>query len=309
MRLWAILPDETLTDDRAYLVGFLKGYFDEVIVTRAARTANSCPAPRERPDVVLNLVSSRSPEYLAHIDEKAAEWGIPVSPPSRGSWRTEDKRTYLEDFPDVSPPTRIVRSLEQLEAVRDEFGGDVVVKDPFGDRGRGVERVSGPEDLGAAEALLRSTIGDTGELVVQPFFSGFLEGDKRVVLQRMPDEGFEIVAYIARVPPEDGWKSNIRSGGRSVRTQLSQEERAFAAMLAPRAGVDNVALDIAQHDGRLWYIEHNQGYGGIIDFDLDRGTCNVRRTAEFLVHIARQGRVESDATRRLSLHESEKMPT
>jgi glutathione synthase/RimK-type ligase-like ATP-grasp enzyme len=292
MRLWTILPDETLTDDRAYLVGFLKGCFDTVWVTRAARTAADCTDPPGRPDVILNLVSSRSPELLAALDRRAAEWGVPISPPSRGSWRTEDKRTYLEDFPDVSPPSRIVRSVSELEAVRGAFGGDVVIKDPFGDRGKGVERIRGAEDLESAEALLQSTIRATGELVVQPYFSGFAKGDKRVVLQRMPDNSFEIVAYIGRVPPDGGWKSNIRSGGRSVRTDLTNDERAFALALAPRAGIDNVGLDIAEHDGRLWYIEHNQGYGGIIDFDLERNSCNVRRTAEFLIHIARHGRPE-----------------
>lgn len=297
MNLWIILPDDNITDDRAYLVGFLKSCFDTVMVSRSARTAMVCPDPPERPDVILNVVSSRSPDLLVDIDRKADDWGVPVSPPSRGSWRTEDKRTYLEDFPDVSPPTRVVRNLGELDATRIEFGGDVVIKDPFGDRGKGVERIRGPEDLSIAESLFRTTIRDTGELVVQPFFSGFLGGDKRIVLQRMPDDKFEIVAYIGRKPPDGGWKSNIRAGGHSVRTELTDAERDFALSLAPRAGIDNVGLDIASHDGKLWYIEHNQGYGGIIDFDLDRNQCNVRRTADFLIHIARHGRSNSSLLR------------
>ena len=290
MRLWVLLPDENLTDDRAYLVGYLKSCFDVVMVTREARTASTCAPPQDRPDVVLNLVSSRSLALLAEIDRLAMEWGVPVSPPSRGSWRTEDKRTYLEDFADVSPPTRIARSVEEVEAFRHEFGGDIVIKDPFGDRGRGVERIRSSADLPVAEALLQNTILDTRELIVQPFFSGFVAGDKRVVLQRTPDDRFEITAYIGRKPPEGGWKSNIRSGGMSVRTELTDAERDIALSLAPRAGVDNVGLDLAQHDGRTWYIEHNQGYGGIIDFDLDRNLCNVRKTGEFLRHIAVHGR-------------------
>ncbi|MEM1233063.1 MAG: hypothetical protein AAGH70_02960 [Pseudomonadota bacterium] len=290
MKIWIILPDEALTDDRAYLVGFLKGAFETVWITRAARVAPDCPPPPGRPDVVLNLVSSRSPELLADIDRQAAAFGIPVSPPSRGSWRTEDKRTYLEDFPNDGPPTRVVGTMAELEEARRAFGGDVVVKDPFGDRGKGIERIRTTGDLPIAADIMQSTIRDTGELVVQPYFSGFSEGDKRIVLQRMPDNSFEITAYIGRVPPEGGWKSNIRAGGHSIRVDLTEEERAFALALAPRAGIDNVGLDIARHDGRLWHIEHNQGYGGIIDFDLDRDVSNVRRTAEFLLHIARHGR-------------------
>ena len=305
MKLWVIVPDEALTDDRAYLVGYLKASFDKVMVSNAARVASTCSDPPERPDVVLNLVSARSPELLAHIDARASVWGVPVSPPSRGSWRTEDKRTYLEDFADVSPPTRIVRSIDELETVRAEFGGDVVVKDPFGDRGRGVERISDPGDHHIAEELLSSTIRDTRELIVQPFFSGFLAGDKRIVLQRTPNNDFVITAYIARIPAADGWKSNIRSGGHSARTDLTEAERAFAMRLAPRAGIDNVGLDIGTHDDQLWYIEHNQGYGGIIDFDLDRDTCNVRHTVDFLRHIARHGRPEHvDGKNRIVLDET-----
>lgn len=290
MRLWIILPNENLTDDRAYLVGFLKSCFDEVMATRVARDAVSCPSPPARPDVILNLVSSRSLNLLADIDRMASEWSVPVSPPSRGSWRTEDKRTYLEDFPDVSPPTRIARSVDDVEALRQQFGGSIVVKDPFGDRGRGVERISSKNDLVLAETLLEQTLLGTKELIVQPFFSGFQAGDKRVVLQRTPKDRFVITAYIERKPPKDGWKSNIRAGGTSVPTELTEAEREFVLTLAPRAGIDNVGFDIAYHDGMLWYIEHNQGYGGIIDFDIDRNHCNVRRTGEFLLHIATHGR-------------------
>lgn len=290
VKIWAIVPDESLPDDRAYLIGFLKACFEKVMVTRALRTALSCEAPDEKPDVVLNLVSARSLDLLKDIDEKAAEWNVPVSPPSHGSFRTEDKRTYLEDFPDVSPPTRIIGSLAELEAVRTEFGGDVVVKEPFGYRGTGVERIAGTEHYGLAENLLKNGYCNTGQLVVQPYYSGFSTGDKRILLQRRPDDSFEIAAFFTRVPPPGGWKSNLRGGGRSVETKLSDAERAFVTELAPRGGIDNISFDIGEHEGRLWYIEHNQGYGGIVDYDLDFDTCNVKLTAEFLRHIAKHGR-------------------
>ena len=285
MKIWIIL-----TDDRAYLVGFLKGQFDTVWVTSATRIAPKCPLPPERPDVILNLVGSRNPELLAYIDQQAKAWGVPVSPPSRGAWRTEDKRTYLEDFPDVSPPTRVVSTMAELEQAWRDFGGDIVVKDPFGYRGDGVLRIGTADDLSIAANLMQSNIRGTDDLVVQPYFSGFSKGDKRVVLQRTPDNSFVITAYIGRVPPEGGWKSNIREGGHCISVELTDEERDFAVALAPRAGVDNVGFDIAWHDSRLWYIEHNHGYGGIIDYDLDRDACNVRLTSEFLHHIARHGR-------------------
>lgn len=271
-------------------MGYLKATFDEVVVSHAARTAEAVEAPPARPDVILNLVSSRSRALLADIEAKARALGVPVSPPAEGSWRTEDKRTYLEDFPDVSPPTLIARDLDEVRAAWQRFGGDVVVKDPMGDRGQGVERLRVEADLEIARTMLAGTICGTGELIVQPYMSGFAKGDKRIVLQRMPDNSFEIIAYFFRQPPVGGWKSNIRNGGISLPTRLTDAEAAFALDLAPRAGVDNVGLDVAEHDGRLYYIEHNQGYGGIIDFDLHWGVRSVRHCAAFLLHIARHGR-------------------
>ncbi|MEM6579211.1 MAG: hypothetical protein AAF678_12020 [Pseudomonadota bacterium] len=296
MKLWIILPDAKITDDRAYLVGYLKCAFDEVMITWADRFALYADPPPARPDVILNLVSARSRALLEDIDSKAAAFGVPVSPPARGSWRTEDKRTYLEDFSDVSPPAKIVYSMAEFEAARSEFGGDVVIKDPLGDRGAGVERVTSAEDSHIAKQMFGTTILGTEELIVQPYLSGFSKGDKRILLQRMPDNSFEIVAYICRKPPPGGWKSNIRAGGRTERTELTEEERALALSLAARTGVDNASIDIAEHDGRLWYIEHNQGYGGIIDYDLDRDKDNVRLTAAFLKHIAQHGRPDVHET-------------
>ncbi len=290
MRTWVILPEDKLTDDRVCLIGYLKASFDEVIVSHAARTAEAVEAPPARPDAILNLVSARSRTLLEDIDAKARHLGIPVSPPSRGSWRAEDKRTYLEDFPDVSPPTLIVRNLDEVRDAWQHFGGDVVVKDPMGDRGNGIERVRSAEDIEIARAMLQTTICGTGELIVQPYMSDFTQGDKRIVLQRMPDNSFEIIAYFFRQPPPGGWKSNIRNGGISLPTKLTDAEAAFALDLAPRAGIDNVGFDVAQHDGRLYYIEHNQGYGGIIDFDVHWGVRSVRHCAAVIGHIARHGR-------------------
>ncbi len=296
LRLWAILQDESITDDRAYLLGHLKSVFDEVMTTRAPRNGVAAPLPPRRPDVVLNLVSARNHTLLLDIEAKAAAFGAPLSPPTRGACRTEDKRTYLEDFSDVIPPTTIARDLDAVRAAWEAYGRDIVVKDPFVDRGRGVERIAAEDELAKAAAVRAAAVGDTGDLIVQPYLCGFSAGDKRIVAQRTPSNDFEIIAAIERRPPPGGWKSNIRAGGRVFRTDLADDERALALKVAPRAGVDNVAMDLARHDGRLYYIEHNQGYGGVIDYDLDRDQCCIARCGEFLRHIAQFGRPSGDLT-------------
>jgi glutathione synthase/RimK-type ligase-like ATP-grasp enzyme len=217
-----------------------------------------------------------------------------VSPPGEAALRTEDKRTYLVDFPDVSPPTRIARSLADVQRALDDYR-EIVVKDPFGIRGQGVERIGCEADLEIAAHLLAHTTNDVRELVVQPFLSGFAKGDKRIIAQRMPNNDFEIIGQFWRQPPPGEWKSGLRSGGQVVRTELTDAETEMALAIAPRTGIDNVTLDIGEHDGRLFYIEHNQGYGGVIDVDLDHASACVAKCAKFLLHLARYGRPQSAA--------------
>jgi glutathione synthase/RimK-type ligase-like ATP-grasp enzyme len=289
MRLWAILPDEPLTDDRAYLLGNLKRAFDEVESSFVSRSALRFPEPAQRPDLILNLAGGRSTALLNSLDRKAAEWRVPISPPGIAAAKADDKRSYIVDFSDLSPPTRIARSPEDLKKALTDFG-QMVVKDPFGMRGIGVERIMSEAELPLACELLANTTCDLNEVVVQPYLSDFAKGDKRVIVQRTPENRFEILGQIFRKPPPGEWKSNLRSGGKAIRTELSEDESVLALEIARRTGLDNVTLDIGKSGGQLFYIEHNQAYGGLIDFDLDRGTSFVSRCADFLLHLARNGR-------------------
>jgi glutathione synthase/RimK-type ligase-like ATP-grasp enzyme len=297
VRLWIITPDEPITDDRAYMCGYLKHVFDDVMVTRVARDATESSPPPHPPDAVLNVVSTHSKALLESIESHANEAGAALSSPTRAAWRAEDKRTYVEDFTDISPPTRIARTLDDVRAAFEEFGGDIVVKDPFGMRGRGTERISSEGDLVVAEKVAENAVGPTRELIVQPFMSGFATGDKRIITQKSPDGHVEIIAHIMRRPPLGSWKCNIRSGGVVEQTDLTEAERAIALEVASRTGLDNTAMDIARHEGRLYYIEHNNSAGGIIDYDLGRNERGVAKIGAFLRHIAVHGRPD-DATAR-----------
>ena len=295
MRLWIITPSEPITDDRAYIFGHLKSVFDEVMVTRVAREATESAPPPRPPDAVLNIVSTRSRPLLESIEFHAHDAGAALSSPTSAAWRAEDKRTYLENLADLSPPTRIARTLDDVRAALDEFGGDIVVKDPFGDRGRGTERISSAGDLAIAAKVADNAVGPTRELIVQPFMHGFAKGDKRIITQKTPDGRIEIIAQIMRRPPPGSWKCNIRSGGLLEQTDLTDAERAIAFEVAARTGLDNTAMDIGEHEGRLYYIEHNNSAGGIIDYDLGRNERSVEKIGAFLLHIARHGRPDDDS--------------
>lgn len=290
VRLWMIMPNEPITDDRAYVFGFLQQVFDEVMVTLVACDVIECPSPPRPPHAVLNFVSTHSRPLLESIGSHANEAGAALSSPTRVAWRAEDKRTYLEDFADLSPPTRIARTLDEVRAAFDEFEGDIVVKDPFGMHGRGTERISAESDLPIARTVAANAVGPTRDLIVQPFMSGFAEGDKRIITQRAPDGQIEIIGQIVRRPPPHSWKCNIRAGGVVEQTDLTDAEQEIALEVAARAGLDNTTMDIGHHEGRLYYIEHNAAAGGIIDYDIGRNERAVEKIGAFLRHIAEHGR-------------------
>lgn len=290
MNLWVLLPGEPIRDDRAYLIGCLQMMFDRVSVSLLDRMTESIPDPSPRPDLILNLLSAKRRATIEAIDEAAKRLGIPVSPLSEKAWRSEDKRTYAEDFADACPPTRIVRSREELAAALTAFGGDIVVKDPLNHGGDGVERVARAGDLALGEAVLDHGIGAESEAIVQPFLTGFMDGDKRVLLQRTVDGDYKILGQYLRVPPPGGWKSNIKSGGRICSAGLDKAEAEFALDIARKAGLDNLSLDMGWHEGRLYLIETNMNYGGLIDVDLTQGSAYVRDCGAFLLHLARTGR-------------------
>jgi glutathione synthase/RimK-type ligase-like ATP-grasp enzyme len=289
MRAWVLVPNEPLTDDRAYLLGHLKGVFDDIETAFVDRHAERAPAPEQRPDLILNLVGGLSQDLLDDLQANAEHLQVPLSPSPAAARRSDDKRTYLQDFRDVSPETRIARDLDEVRSALTDFGA-IVVKDPFGMRGKGVERVCSEADLPIASELLANTTNDVAEIIVQPFLSGFARGDKRIIIQRSPNNGFQIIGQLFRKPPPGEWKSGLRSGGQAFRTELTEAEAELALKVAPRTGLDNVTLDIGEHEGKLFYIEHNQGYGGIVDFDLDRGASAVSACGDFLLHLARHGR-------------------
>lgn len=291
MRLWAVLPTDPITDDRAYLLGRLQGAFDQIVTTRTPRVADSLPEPEGRPDLILNLVSAKCPELLAEMDRWAQHFGCAVSPTSASAWSSEDKRTYIETYADFIPPTRVAHSLDEVEAIRAEFGGDIVVKDPLGHGGNHVERVRGKKDLQLASDLIKNSWNSTKQLVVQPYFSGFSRGDIRILMQRTIDGSYQAIGHIYRIPPPGGWKSNIRSGGGQILSvEPTKIDFEIAKELAPRTGLDNAGFDIGEHEGKKYFIEVNCCYGGIIDHDLVKGVQNVDYCVEFLSYLAKHGR-------------------
>lgn len=288
MKTWVLANEPPVSEDTAYLLGRVASHSSAMVVTRVGELDTDVPPPPPGIEVILNRSFNTRAEFLHGLDALAARLGIAVCNPGAATLKACDKRSYPADFADVIPETRVVDSEVALREAWWALGGDVVIKDPFGKHGKQVERLREPGDLALGEALRAAARG--GELVVQPFCEGFLAGDKRVIVQRLPEGGYRATAWFQRIPREGGWKSNVSAGGRVVDCDLSAEEVALAEALALRTGLDYVGLDLARHEGRTLLIETNGYTGGHVNFDIERRERTGDVFAAMIAHLARHGR-------------------
>jgi glutathione synthase len=281
MRIWIpVNGPKELTEDTAYLIGRISARFNRIIVSHVADDATSVPAPPEPVDIVFHRLRNLASSAHREVGRHAAALGVPVSNPIGASLRSYDKRTLVEDFPDLIPPTRIIANMTAFHDAFELFGGDVVVKEPFGYGGKQVRRVTSRQDEAVAAELLAEA--QSGEIVVQPFMPGFAEGDRRIIVVRGTDGRHRPVAGLTRRPPPGGWLCNISSGGSAVIEDASCEEAAVAVAVAERSGLDIAQLDFGWDNGRFYLIETNERGGGFIDYDIGhRANCGDS-VAEFL---------------------------
>ena len=289
MKLWILSTPVPASEDTSYLIGRTASRSAQVFISRVPPDAPDPPPPPEADiDIILNRSFIPRRDFLLKLDRIAAERGVLLTNPGTASARACDKRSYLEDFPDLAPRSGIARSVEDVLAYQEAWGGNVVLKDPLGKHGKDIILFRGARDRKAASDLLSRM--DQGEVVAQEFCSGFIAGDKRIILHRDRKHGFKPAAWFKRVPKAGEWKSNVSAGGRIERCELENQEVHLAKEVAERAGLDSIGIDLAWHEGRCLLIETNAYTGGHIDFDNDRRVHSGDDFAAMICHLAKAGR-------------------
>lgn len=282
MKLWILINPPPVSEDTAYLAGRASSRAQAVVLSVVAPGDEAPPAPPPDIDAILNRSFNTRPSFLRRLDALAAELGVPSINPGAASLRACDKRSYIADYAGMIPATWELRTLEEILRLQREVGDEIVLKDPYGKHGKDIIRFRGEADRDAASALLAKV--PEGGVVAQVFCRGFLAGDKRVIVQRGQDGGFEVAAWFARVPAPGGWKSNVSAGGRVVTCDLAEDERALALAVAELAGLDYVGIDMGRENGGCLLIETNAYTGGHINFDIDH---RARSADDFAVMIRR----------------------
>ena len=149
--------------------------------------------------------------------------------------RDANEKLYALHFAKHMPRTLVTSDRDRIHRFVAELG-TAVVKPLDGAGGSGVMVVS-KADRNSRSIVDSITHEGTRLAMVQEYLEAVRAGDKRVLLL----DG-EILGGINRVAREDDVRSNIHAGGRVEPCDVTAEERAVVAEMAPRLAQDGLVF-------------------------------------------------------------------
>ncbi len=132
-------------------------------------------------------------------------------------------KTFLLNFPELSPPLKHCTSFEEIEEFRKQF--PIVLKPPHGYGGKGIVKIADNTVSPAEGGSLTYTkwvksFGKTApDFLAVKYLKKVQEGDKRIVVCCG-----EILGAALRYPRPGSWICNISQGGRASRAEPDVDE-------------------------------------------------------------------------------------
>ncbi|NNE80932.1 MAG: glutathione synthase [Silicimonas sp.] len=140
--------------------------------------------------------------------------------------RNYPEKLLVLQYPDLTPPTMIARSLDAIRAFRERHG-DMILKPLYGNGGAGVFRLT-PDDRNLVSLHELFTGINTEPLIAQKFVPDVSNGDKRIILV----DG-DPVGAINRVPPAGETRSNLHVGGKAEKIGLTARDNEICDAIGP----------------------------------------------------------------------------
>jgi len=212
--------------------------------------------------------------YATLLLERARNRTVIMNDP-RGL-RDANEKLYPLHFSRHMPRTLVTAHPELVIEAMNDFGGKAVVKPLYGAGGAGVLMIQ-TGDKNTKSILELLTREGRALVMVQEYLPKVVEGDKRILLL----DG-EVLGAINRVPLPDDLRSNIHVGGRVEPCDVTPEERAVIADIAPRLREDGlvfVGLDMI--GGRLTEVNVTSPTG-IQELSRHRGEDVAVRVIEWV---------------------------
>ncbi len=141
--------------------------------------------------------------------------------------RALNEKLSILSFPDLIPPTYILRRIDDLRALLRQLGGKMIIKPVFGYAGREV-LLAREDDPNLGTILEIATADETRWTVAQAYLPEAAEGDKRILLV----DG-EPIGAVLRVPKAGEIRDNFHAGGTPAATTLTPRDLAICAKIGP----------------------------------------------------------------------------
>jgi glutathione synthase len=173
-----------------------------------------------------------------HLLERVHPGTLVVNDPAHV--RNAPEKMFVNEFPDLMPPTLLTRDLAEIKAFRAEHS-DIVMKPLYGHGGGAVFRLTRDDlNFGSLYDMFAATFREPW--VIQKFLPEVRDGDKRIILV----DG-EYAGAVNRVPTADDLRSNMVRGGSPKDTELTPREREICRTLGPelrKRGLLFVGIDV-----------------------------------------------------------------
>ncbi|GGX25175.1 glutathione synthetase [Pigmentiphaga litoralis] len=178
--------------------------------------------------------------YSTHMLERAEAQGARVFN-SGASIRNHPEKLSIAEYPHLTVPTLVTRSMSRLKAFHQLYQ-DVIVKPLDGMGGTGIFRLR-HDELNLNAILETLTNYGQSSIMAQRFIPEIAQGDKRILII-----GGEPVPFcLARIPAAGETRGNLAAGGRGVAQPLSEKDWEIARELGPQLaarGLLLVGLDV-----------------------------------------------------------------
>ena len=154
--------------------------------------------------------------------------------------RNAPEKLFVLNFPELTAPTLITRSEDEVVAFRKQHK-DIIVKPLYGNGGAGVFRVREDDtNLSSLMEMFKATMREP--FIVQAYLPAVRDGDKRIILV----DG-KPVGAINRVPAANETRSNMHVGGRPEPIELDARDQEICAAIGPelaKRGLIFVGIDV-----------------------------------------------------------------
>jgi len=187
---------------------------------------------RQDPPFDMNYITT------THLLERVHPETLVVNNPAEV--RNAPEKLFVLNFPELTAPTLITRSEDEVMAFRGAHK-DIIVKPLYGNGGAGVFRVPADDtNLSSLVEMFKATMREP--FIVQAYLPAVRAGDKRIILV----DG-EPVGAINRVPAANETRSNMHVGGRPEPIELDARDKEICAAIGPelaKRGLIFVGIDV-----------------------------------------------------------------